>query len=905
MTSPTVPGPLSRLVRNRLALVGVVVLAVFAAGAGYMRDAAALQLQGSVDANWRGAFDLLVRPAGQRLNLEETAGLVEPNYLTFSGDGGITLDELAAIRSVPGVDVAAPVAMIGNMRYVVGGPVVGITDLPEQATLYQVTVRAETSDGIRDVLVQEQTGRVLLGFADPSAPSLPFITDFRSASGNEDGFFISLDSLPAISSPIIGVDPTAERQLLGPTADFLAPLKEISALQSQPIAREFDLSLIPPAFEDQRLFVEMLTLDPTQSSAERPVIPVAVSSSIYAPLTITLEVRQVGEPISEYPAGDDVAEQLAQAAEQAGDGLGEPQASVMDASEALRPFQPPRLLVVWPDSEPPLGSAASVGVADDLTAELAGRPRYTSRAARDGQTIAFSVAPQGWVDSSGTPREPHEAQTGILGSVRLGLEPAYRNSRPAALPLLEGFVPTGPLDRPFVFAPLAEFDLDRLELPDNPLNYVPLGAYAAPETRFIAGPDGEAVEPVWMTSTLNPLGLITIPPLAITDLRSATVLRGEAPIDAIRIRVAGIDRFDEAAVARVERVGSAIASMGFDVDIVAGSSPQSVEVRIPDQGVDGPPATAGWVEQGWTTLGAAERTVRGLSSTNWGLLWLSGLTAVAFAAGMLLLQRSVRSSEISVLTALGWSRWRIARWMLGEAAWAGGIVLGTGLLGWWVAGRSGWLGLAATAALAIVFPLVSATAAWTALRSGPRLSAVQGGDVDHRVAQLLPLVRKPAGYGLRGAVARPLRTLVIALALGVAAAASAAGIVVLSNTAAMVGPTRLAEALAQLLNPLQTGMLISAIAGSAVLAMTLLRMDIRSRRDETRVLLACGWDRRNLRAMLAVNRLAIGVPAALVAAAIAWLLTLAILGQRDLVAVGIGSVAVIGALMMEARWATQ
>lgn len=892
--------------RNRLAVVGVVVLAVFAAGAGYMRDAATSQLQGSVDANWRGAFDLLVRPAGQRLNLEETGGLVEPNYLTFTGDGGITLEELAAIRSVSGVEVAAPVAMIGNMRATVGGPVVGIADLPEQPTLYEAIVRAETSDGNGQVLVQEQTGRVLLPPADPSAPRMPPITDFRSSSGNEDGIYISLDELPAISSPIIGVDPIAERQLLGPSADFLVPLEEVAELPLQPTAHDFDLSRIPDAFEDQRLFIEILALDPNSPATERPVIPVAVSASIYAPLTITLEVRQLGEPIPEYPTGDDVGEQLAQAAEQAGEGLGDVRSSVLDASEALRPFQAPGLLVVWPDSDAPRGSAATVGVADDLTPQLAGRPQYTSIAARDGgRTLAFSIAPLGWVDSSGTSREPHETQAGILGSVQVGIEPAYRESRAAPLPLVEQFVPTGPLDRPFVFAPVAEFDLALLDLPDNPLNYVPLGAYATPQTRFIAGPDGEAIEPIQMTPTLNPLGFITLPPLAITDLRSAATLRGDAPIDAIRVRVAGIDRFDRAAVARVEQVGASIGSMGFDVDIVAGSSPQSVEVLIAEQTLEGSMANIGWVEQGWTTLGAAERAVSGLSSTNGALLALSGLTALAFAAGMLLLQRDVRASEMSVLTALGWSRWRIAGWMIGEAVWAGAIVLVIGLAAWWLAGRHGWLGLAATGALSLVFPVVSATATWTALRRGSGPLTVGSGDVAHGAAHLIPLVRTPASYGLRAAVARPFRTAVIALALGIASAASATGMVVLSGTVASVGPTRLAEALALLLSPMQTGMLIAATSGSALLGVTLLRMDAHSRRVEMRVLVACGWDRDNRRAMLTANRLAIGLPGALIAAGVSLALTLTLLGQHSLVAAGIGSAAVIAALAMEARWVTR
>lgn len=897
----TVPGPLARLGRSRLGVAAVLALAVFAAGTGYMRDTAAVQLQGAVDANWRGAFDLLVRPFGQRLDLEETAGLVEPNYLAFSGDGGITLDDLTAIRAIPSVELAAPVAVIGNLRYVVGGPVVARGDLPERPTLYRITVRAETSDGLQDILVQEQTARVLLGPEGSSPEAMPIATDIRSVSCCTDGMYLYLDALPAISSPIIGVDPSAERQLLGQAADFLAPLEEFAAWPSQPLARDFDAMRIPEAFADQRFLLTLLTADPSSPAAQRAVVPVAVSSTVYASLSLTLEVEQLGEPLADFPAGGTVDEQLAQAAELAGEGSRVLGSSTLDAGAVLRPFQVPQLMLEWPNADPPTSSSSLVGVAADLAAELAARPRYDPIAARDGTgRPSFVVTAEGWVDSSGAP-QPTPTGVGQDG-LRIGVEPAFRESRQASLPLLDGFVPSSELDRPFAFAPVAEFDLGLLNLPDNPLNYVPLGAYAAPETWYVADADGQAVEPIPMRPTLNPLGLITLPPLAITDLRSAATLRGPAPIDAIRVRVAGIDRFDEAAVRRVEQVASAISTMGFDVDIVAGSSPQTVEVRIDEQAPDGSPRSVRWAEQEWTTLGAAERVVEGFSATNRVLLALSGLTAVALAAGMIVLQRAVRATEIGILRAIGWSRRRIVGWIVGEAVWAGAIVLLIGLAAWWAAGRASTVGPLASVALAMVFPIVAGISSWSGLRNLVALSATRSGDVDRTAAGLVRVVRSPTTYGLRTALARPSRTLVIGLVLGIAAGAAAAGAAVLVSTAAAVGPTRLADALVQVLTPIQAAMLLAAVAASGLIGLALLRMDLVSRRDEMQVLSASGWDQRHKRAMLMTHRLAIGAPAALVALSLGWLLTLGLLGAGQLATAAIAPAAVVAALVVEARW---
>lgn len=868
-----------------------------------MGEVATLQLQDSVDANWRGAFDLIVRPAGQRLQLEQTDGLVEPNYVTFSGDGGITLAELASIRALPDVEVAAPIAMIGNMRSLVGGPVVVRSDLPAEPTLFRVSVRATSSDGTREVLIQDQTSRILLGPADLSSDTTPLVTEFGSLSWGPEGLYVFLDALPAIATPIIAVDPTAEQELLGSTSSFLAALEAIAALPTQPIARDFDLSLIPAAFEDQRFFVSALSTDPGSASAERPVIPVAVSSTLFAPLTITLKVEQLGGPIAAYPDAADGAGRLALAAAEAGDAITDLGSFVLDASDALVPLQPPRLALVWPDSSAPEGSAASVSVSAELTAQLADRPDYSAITPRDGGADrAFSAEPVGLVDASGQDRSPPEAQR---GSLRLGLETAYRDSRPATLPLLEEFSASGPLDRPFVFAPVAEFNLADLDLPDNPLNYVPFGAYAPPETRLVAGPDGGAVDPQLMTPTLNPRGFINIPPLAITDLRSAVALRGQAPIDVIRVRIGGVSRFDDGAIARVERVASSIVAMGFDVDIVAGSSPQPIELFVQEFGTDGLLRDFGWVEQSWSTLGAAQRVVGGLGSANWGLLFLSTTAALVFAGGIQLVQRAVRSSEMGVLAALGWSRRRILRWMMLEAVWAGGIVLVIGLLVWLLTGASGWLAPTFSLALALTLPTATLFGTSAALRRPPSLAQIWGSDVHTGASRLVPGVRSPVSYGLRAAATRPFRSLVIALTVGIAAAAAASGAAVLASLAASVGPTRMADAFSQILSPIQLGMLIAAVAGSAALGMMLLRMDRQARANEMMVLRACGWARRDMTRMLTVHRLAIGTPAAILAAGAGVLLSLALTGQPQLLAAALGPIGVILVLAGEARWSSR
>src|SRR5699024_14478 len=60
----------------------------------------------------RGTYDLLIRPADARTDLEKELSLIEENYLGI-GDGGITLDEWKSIKNHSDVEIAAPVASVG------------------------------------------------------------------------------------------------------------------------------------------------------------------------------------------------------------------------------------------------------------------------------------------------------------------------------------------------------------------------------------------------------------------------------------------------------------------------------------------------------------------------------------------------------------------------------------------------------------------------------------------------------------------------------------------------------------------------------------------------------------------------------------------------------------------------
>lgn len=873
------PSALARLWRNRTAVVAIVLVGSLASVASAIGDAAAVRIVMGVDAHWRGAYDILVRPPGARLDLERTAGVVEPNFLDFGGRGGISVSTLAAIRAVDGVALAAPVGLVGFARADASAPLTFLPPPPTEPTLYRLVFTVTANDGLDEHLVQRETDRLLYGrgAAEQITSDLKNIDIAVSETGDVTGGRITANvPLPALRSPILAVDPAAERELLGPSATFLDPLAAVADV-GRTVAT-FGHARIPDTFRPaQRIlkFAESTEEDPGTTAEQvnlmlgRPVIPLIVSSTAYADLTLRLTVARIGKPLDSYPPDPDSLHRLAAAELAAGEGSTDIGVTSLDVGAILLPLQLAQLVIDWPGSPSPTqqGSQYVISPEREYAARLVDRPTYDEVIDESAPTrLRFRLTPRG-------ASEPDSVGNPTPGSaLELGKEPIYRNSNAYPFSLLEDFVSQGADDQPLYFAPLGEFDLSTLQLPNDPLSYVPFGAYDPPDTELVAGPDGsELPSPVTLKPRMDPAGLLTVPPLVITDIASAELLRGPAPIDAVRVRVADVADFGAAAQARIEEVAGAIAALGLDVDVVAGSSPQQVDIYVPEYRVEqSPPGDLGWVEQGWTTLGAAERVQRGLSGATVALLALTVLTATISAAGLQVFAIATRRREVAVLRANGWSRRQVLAWLLAEAVIGALIVAGLAAAGWLLGGHS-FSAAAAGALIALVYLATAASASILAFRSASRaqVSSIRAGDLWSGAARGGYLgVRGPISYGLRTVAVRPVRSLALVGGLTVTGTALAIGVVRLGTILAEVGPTRLASALAGQAEPFQIVLIMLTAAVGLAFTLATWRLDAQDRAGELLALRALGWDAGELRRARLVSALCVGVVAAGLAAAL-------------------------------------
>ena len=84
-------------------------------------DVGLARINGVVGQNWRGTYDLLVLPKGSG-QAKTGDHLVQVNYLS-TATGGITTAQEARIEHLPGVGVAAPLAVVGYVLETASLPV--------------------------------------------------------------------------------------------------------------------------------------------------------------------------------------------------------------------------------------------------------------------------------------------------------------------------------------------------------------------------------------------------------------------------------------------------------------------------------------------------------------------------------------------------------------------------------------------------------------------------------------------------------------------------------------------------------------------------------------------------------------------------------------------------------------
>jgi ABC-type lipoprotein release transport system permease subunit len=631
-----------------------------------------LEVRGKLTHNFRGAYDILVRPRGVETPIERSEGLVRDNYLSGIF-GGITLAQYHEISRLPGVKVAAPIAMIGYVLQPAAMKFNLTRDLNGSARqLFAVRVARTTQHGL--VHLTDQSGYV---YATRSPVTLPsgsqaFGSDIEHLGGRRTA---------AVCPETVRPDGTtgnpfdqSERGIAfcwshktGFYGDgwaggsFGAPKPGLGFFIRFPYA--FLLAAIDPGPEARLDDVSRTVVSgrylrggdvPTKRhvagvTGGRIDVPVLVSTHPYVDDRDEVTVRALPAAAAQAMVHDRTLTQVDQTLARGGPGrvvlrrsVGERQA-YRALLAAITHQQVAVVQNYWssgPTAYRRLGPRAlkPIPVVNPLSVW---RSQYMGTGVVDPPIDAELPAFR--------PLHPHVGVGRGVLSIKLASLRAVGTFDPTRLP---GF---------------------------SPLSRLPLETYNPP----VAAPANARTSQLLHGRDLLPdgnlAGYLQTPPLLLTDLKSISAFTnksvypnvdGRAPISTIRIRVAGVRGDDPLSRERIRVVAQTIEQKThLQVDVTAGSSPTPVRVDLPASAH----APALQLTEGWVEKGVAEKILSVVDKQSVILFLLILVVCALFIYNAAAASVHARRVQFGVLASLGWRNRDVFRLILGEQAVIGAV----------------------------------------------------------------------------------------------------------------------------------------------------------------------------------------------------------------------------------------
>ncbi|OLF14190.1 hypothetical protein BLA60_03320 [Actinophytocola xinjiangensis] len=849
--------------RRTVALLAGVLVAttgftVLSAGAAVQR----LQVESTVAAHARSAYDILVRPRGSRNDLERERGLIAPNSLSGSY-GGISLAQLDQIRAAGNVEVAAPIAMLGYVKLQLN-QTVDLTDQVDPTArrqLFRITPSVIANHGLtvlddapryvylsRNRLVAEDSdygkwadGTYWVGGMEGCVTVREVVSaeefrqvcvrpyeDWETADGttarertrvepywvNENGQYLNaIADRGAPPGDRLVVTVTWNVMVLAAAIDPAAEA-ELVGLDDAIVSGRY----LSPTDRPAR------TRDP-RSTDERDQyftgIPALTANARYLDEQVELSVESLGPELAETAVDREWDDWVPRLADVKGASAGEP----------VRVSSNP-----WLD--------ADVAYADASIMYRVGPPSYHTGADGVLRPEVRTPDPEAW-----TIRD-----VGVYFDLppRLVAEKGFRR-----LTRLGGTMSSS--RRKPEYTQVGKFDPARIS-DFSPLTTVPLETYQAPRavgadqrSRDLLG--GEALRP-----NSNPADYLNTPPLILTNLDSLSAItslwREDEPVSAVRVRVAGVTGVDERSQELLRTTAERIATTtGLDVDVTLGSSPQPLTVALSAGG--GRPGLT--LTEDWSRKGAAVAIVQAADRKSLVLFGLILVVCTLFLANAVTAAVRDRRRELAVLTCLGWPARRLAGVVLAE-------VVGVGLIAGVLSGALA-MGLADTAGAPITLQhaliavpvalgiavLAAVAPALLAARSRP-LAALRPPARVRRVRHRTSVL----GLALGNLWRVPGRTAlgVTALAVGVGAL-TVLVVLAFAFTDDVVG-TLLGDAVALRVRTVDLVAAITAVSLGVLMIADLLYINIRERAAELATLWASGWSNHALLRLVGYEGLAMG-----------------------------------------------
>jgi hypothetical protein len=189
--------------REGLLILGLLILSASAILTVEASESVVFVADQSLTQYWRTVYDILVRPAGARSAIEAKYGLVEPNFLS-NLTGGISIAQYEAIKSIPGIEVAAPEGLLTYLTITASSD----RAFPEPAEpgVYLLEQIETVDDGLQ---VQEGFRNRCYRVIQPEDLALGYPPVRKCLGGGLAGL------TPGVVYPLGFIDPEQEARLVG------------------------------------------------------------------------------------------------------------------------------------------------------------------------------------------------------------------------------------------------------------------------------------------------------------------------------------------------------------------------------------------------------------------------------------------------------------------------------------------------------------------------------------------------------------------------------------------------------------------------------------------------------------------------------------------------------------------
>ncbi|MGH7761017.1 MAG: FtsX-like permease family protein [Candidatus Dormibacteraceae bacterium] len=811
---------------SRRAATALAALGLLTASLGFMLLASTSSttqavLTGDIGAAWASPYDILVRPTAAAVPLETSSSLVRPNFLS-AAPSGITLQELAAVQRTPGVEVAAPIAIIG------------VTQLGSSVPMDL----SKLMDG--DAVAAFRLSPTIVtdgGFSHfPMQPIAIVVAPGGTYNVGRQTLTVGSEVIPCTKALCFGGKAICPQA--GLCSNVVGDLQHVAGLNpGQPGADIYfpipvTLAGIDPDAENKLSGIAGCVTSGhylQQSSSSFPnggAIPVLMSDRTLLNESVDVTISRTAS-IAQLIAGQD-AEALS-GWQSLGVQTLDPNIALRDFEEGITTQNFPNLSPVWVPG-PLVYSQGSDGVLVPST-QSPNLNAYQNPYVL-GQPADFNAPP-----------EAHDVWF-------RGLQDRYQTGSSGSAPNQWNIV--------------GDFNPNCLPSFSN-RGAGELAPFVPP---IVTTTDGKAIGP-----NRSIAGFLDSPPLMLTSLAGAQYFSdptrfagapGSKFISAIRVKVSGTDQLGKPAEERLSRVAAAIRdATGLQVDIVKGSSPLAVQIALP-AGNFGRPALT--VTQGWASKGIAFTFLQAVSTQNLAIFALVLVGALILVAQTAYVSVRRRRRELAVLRAMGWPPWRIAQLIelemlvLGLAVGTTGLVIGVPLT---MLARlnATWWTTAGVVPLSIVIALIAGAVPAISSSRGSTLGVI----VEQEPVRQRQLPSSAVALGVRQVTAWrwDVAMGIAALALG---AALLAGVeLIAAGFSGQLDATILGTYLSGQVKPFHFVVAGLTLAIGALAAAEVITLAYLERRVELATLRALGWPRLEVVKVLLGQAIGLGVIAAAVA----------------------------------------